>query len=181
MLRENEPELARKVYRTDVILGALFIVIIFLTICVLSVILLSPQKEPRPTPQQAIPVILIPTASLPTAMPANHFSTRLPIILSGSVSVSVSEQIWKVTKIKILGYEFDGQRYDLAMFKRVDSQDTVKAYCMNRGWDTPDVGTEYLLNAGGIFVPLYEPDAHPFQRFLKIQKVNGENRYVPNF
>jgi hypothetical protein len=91
------------------------------------------------------------------------------MILSGSisVSVSVSEQIWKVTKIKILGYELDGQRYDVAIFKRVDSQDTVKAYCMNRGWDTPDIGTEYLLKAGGIFVPLYKSDAHPIQRFLR--------------
>ena len=31
------------------------------------------------------------------------------------------------------------------------------------------LGTEYLLTEGDIFVPLYEPDAHPFQRFLMIQ------------
>ncbi|RPI48599.1 MAG: hypothetical protein EHM56_13475 [Chloroflexi bacterium] len=166
MLIEIKPERARKENRTDLILLALFIAIILLTFCVLSVILLSPQKEPRPTPKQAIPVILVPTASLPTAMPANYFSVRLPIILSESVS-SI-EQIWKVTKIKTLGYELDGLHYDAAIFTRVDSHDTVKAYCMNRGWDTPDIGTEYLLNAGGIFVPLHEPDAHPIQRFLRV-------------
>jgi hypothetical protein len=161
MLNRAEPRSARFENGPGLILGAIIIAVLFVTICALSVMLPNLQKEPRPTPQQ------VPAASLPIATPANLFSIRLPIILSASVSVS--EQIWKVTKIKNLGYELDGQRYDLATFKRVDSQDTVKAYCMNRGWDTPDIGTEYLLTEGDIFVPLYEPDAHPFQRFLMIQ------------
>ncbi len=171
MLSENEPKFARIENRPDLILGVIFLAIILLAICGLSVMLLNPQKEPPPTPQQDMPVILIPTASLPTAMPANHFSERLPLILSGSVSVfvSVSEQIWKVTKIKKQGYELDGKRYDLATFKRIDGEDTVKGYCINRGWDIPDIGTEYLLTAEGIFVPVQEPDAGPFQRFLMIK------------
>jgi hypothetical protein len=167
MLNENEPETARNENGPILILGVIFIAVILMTICALSVLLLNRQKEPRPTPQQDIPVIFIPTASLPTAMPVNHFPIRLPIILSGSVSVS--EQIWKVTKIKNLGYELGGQRYDLATFTRIDGQDIAQGYCINRGWDVPDIGTEYLLNAGGIFVPLYESDAHPIQRFSKIQ------------
>ena len=169
MLSKYEPKYARIKNRPISTLGVIFIAVILVSICAWSVKFLIQQKEPRPTLQQDIPVILIPTASLPAAMPANHFSIRLPIILSGSRPVSVSEQIWKVTKIKNLGYELGGQRYDLATFKRVDSQDIVKAYCMNRGWDTPDIGTEYLLNAGGIFVPLQESDAHPFQSFLRIR------------
>ena len=165
MLSENEPKSARIENAPVLTLGVIFLAVILVAICALSVMLLNQQKEPLPTPQQDKPVILI-----PTAMPANHFSTRLPIILSGygTVPITVSEQIWKVTKIKSLGYELDGQHYDLATFTRIDGQDTVKAYCMNPGWDIPDIGTEYLLNSGGIFVPLYEPDAHPIQRFLKI-------------
>jgi len=171
MLSENEPESTRIENGLILTLGVLFIAVSLVSICALSVMLLNQQKEPSPTPQQDIPLILIPTAAMPAAMPASYFSIRLPNILSGSGSgsVSVSEQIWTVTKIKYLGYELDGQRYDLATFKRVDSQDTVKAYCMNRGWDTPNIGAEYLLNTSGIFVPLQEPEADPFQRFLMIQ------------
>jgi len=169
MISKNEPKFTRIKHRPVSTLVMVFIAVILVSICAWSVMLLNQQKNPRPTLQQDIPVILIPTASLPAAMSANHFSIRLPIIPSGSRPVSVSEQIWKVTKIKNLGYELGGQRYDLATFKRLDSQDIVKAYCMNRGWETPDIGTEYLLNAGGIFVPLQESDAHPFQRFLRIQ------------
>jgi hypothetical protein len=166
MLGENELKSDRIENGPFLILSVIFIVLLLAAICAVSVMLLNQLKEPRPTSQQDIALILIPTASLPAAMPANQFSIRLPVILSGSVSVS--GQIWKVTKIKSLGYELDGQHYDLATFTRLDSQDTVKAYCMNRGWDIPEVGTEYLLNAEGIFVPLYEPDTHPIQRFLMI-------------
>jgi hypothetical protein len=161
MLSENEPNSARNENGPILILGVIFIAVILMTICALSVLLLNQQKEPRPTPQQDIPVIFI-----PTAMPI-HFIINLPVTLSGQLSVS--EQIWKVTKIKSLGYELGGQRYDLATFTRIDGQETEQGYCINRGWDIPDIGTEYLLTAGGIFVPLYEPDTHPIQRFSKIQ------------
>lgn len=168
MISENKPELARNENWTILILGAIFIAFVLMTICVLSVLWLGPQKEPQEIPAREMLMI-----DMPTAMPASHFSISLPIILSGSrpvVSESVVQsQIWKVIKIKGLGYKLDGQRYDLAVFKRVDSQDTVKAYCINRGWDTPDIGTKYLLNTEGIFVPLQEPDDHPLQRFLMIQ------------
>ena len=68
------------------------------------------------------------------------------------------------------GYELAGQRYDLATFKHIDSQVTAEGYCIDRGLDIPDVGTEYLLNTEGIFVPLDSPAAHTTQRFLKIQE-----------
>jgi len=122
----------------------------------------------RQTPTQVVPLAEIPTdipTDIPTAMPVNNFPIYLPVILSGSVS----EQIWKVTNINNLGYELDGQRYDLATFQRIDSQNTAEAYCIDRGWDIPEIGAEYLLNAEGIFVPLHEPNADPIQRFLKIQ------------
>jgi len=125
MLSENEPKSARVENGPILILGVIFVAVILVTICALSAMLVNRQKDPRPTPQQDLPAIFIPTASLPTAMPANHFSVRLPIILSGSFSVP--EQIWKVTEIKTLGYELDGHHYDAAIFTRVDSQDTVKA------------------------------------------------------
>jgi len=161
MLSENEPESARNEDGPILILVVIFIAVIFITACALGVLLPNQQKEPLPTPQQDIPVIFI-----PTTMPI-HFLVSLPVTLSGSISVS--EQIWKVTKIKSLGYQLGGQRYDLATFTRIDGQETVQGYCINRGWAIPDIGTEYLLTAGGIFVPLQEPDDHPFQRFSKIQ------------
>jgi hypothetical protein len=170
MWRDNETKSTRIGNNPFFILGVIFVALVLVTICVLSVLSLKLQKGLRPTPTQEIL-----TASIPAAMPANYFSIHLPVILSGSVSVagsvivSVSEPIWKVTKIKSLGYELDGRRYDLAIFKRVDGKDTVKAYCINRGWDTPDIGTEYLLNTEGIFVPLYQRDANPLQRFQMIQ------------
>ncbi len=166
MWSENEPKSARNENRPILILGGIFVAVILVTICALSAMSLNLQKVPRGTPTQEVL-----TVDIPAAMPANYHSIRLPIMLSRSVPVSASgsEQIWKVTKIKSLGYEMDDRRYDLAIFKRVDSEETVKAYCMNRGWDTPDIGTEYLLTAGGIFVPLDERDAGPFQRFLPLQ------------
>jgi hypothetical protein len=161
MISENEPESARIENGSILILGVIFIAVMLMTICALSVLLLNQQKEPRLTPQPDIPVIFI-----PTVMPI-HFLISLPVTLSGSVSVP--EPIWKVTKINNLGYHLGGQRYDLATFTRIDGQETVQGYCINRGWDIPDIGTEYLLNAQGIFVPLYEPDTHSIQRFSKIQ------------
>ncbi len=162
ILSESEPVSARFENRSILILSVIFIALLLMAICAVSVMVLNQLKGTRPTPQQAIPA-----AALPIVMPPTHFLISLPVILSESDSLS--EQIWKVTKIKLLGYELDGQHYDLATFTRIDGQDTVKGYCMNRGWDTPAVGTEYLLNAEGIFVPLVEPDADPLQRFLKIQ------------
>ncbi len=164
MWSENEPKFARNENRPILILGGIFVAVILVTICALSAMSLNLQKVPRGTPTQEILMV-----DIAAAMPANDYSVRLPVILTGYVSVSVpasvSEQIWKVTKIRSLGYEMDGRRYDLAIFKRVDSEETVKAYCINRGWDVPDIGTEYVLTAEGIFVPLYERDAGPIQRF----------------
>ena len=163
MLIENELIPARIENRPVLIFSGLFIAVILVAICALSVMLLNELKKPYLAAQQDIP-----KESLSTAIPAaNHFSISLPIVLSGSVSVS--EQIWKVTKIGLLEYELDGQKYDFATFTRIDDQDTAQGYCINRGWEIPDIGAEYLLNAEGIFVPLYELDTHPIQRFLKIQ------------
>jgi hypothetical protein len=169
MLSENEPRSARYENWPSLLIGLLLILGILLTVCALSVLLLNRQKQPHSAPQPEIPVMLIPTAAMPKAMPVNYYSIRLPIVLSGSGSSPVSVQIWKVTKIHTQGYELGGQRYDLATFTRIDGQDTVKGYCINPGWDIPDIGTEYLLTAGGTFVPLQEREAHPFQSFFKIQ------------
>ena len=167
MLSEREPKSARIENWPVFILLVIFITVLLMAICVVGVMLLSEMKETRPTPQQDIPVLLLLTETLPTptAMQANHYSISFPMIRSGSES----EQIWKVTKIDNLGYELSGQRYDLATFTRINSQDTAQGYCINPGWDIPDIGTEYVLTAGGTFVPLQESEADPFQRFLKIQ------------
>ena len=167
MLVKNEPKVIRIEREPGLIPGVIFVVVLLVSICALSVMVLFELVKPHPKAQQVIPV-LISSAALPDAMQANQFSIRLPVILSGSVSVS--GQIWKVTKIKSLGYELDGQNYDLATFTHIDGQDIAQGYCINRGWDVPDIGTEYLLNAEGIFVPLTQSDAHPIQRFLKIQQ-----------
>jgi len=168
MLSENEPGSDRDENWPVLLVGLLLIVGILVTACAISVLLLNRQKASQPTPQQEIPVMLIPTAAMPpagmpTAMQVSYFLIRLPIVLSGS------EQIWKVTNITSLAYELDGQRYDLATFTRIDGQDTVQGYCINRGWNVPEKGTEYLLTSGNIFVPLYEPEADPYQRFSMIQ------------
>lgn len=168
MLSENESGSDRDENWPVLLVGLLLIVGILVTACAISVLLLNRQKASQPTPQQEIPVMLIPTAAMPpagmpTAMQVSYFLIRLPIVLFGS------EQIWKVTNITSLGYELDGQRYDLATFTRIDGQGTVQGYCINRGWNVPEKGTEYLLTSGNIFVPLYEPDADPYQRFSMIQ------------
>jgi len=168
MITENEPERAEEEISPAVTLAVIFIVLFLLTICAFGVKLLSQLMVSRQTTPQVVPVVDIPTnipTDIPTAIPVNNFPIYLPIILSGSVS----EQIWKVTNINRLGYELDGQRYDLATFQHIDSQDTAEAYCINRGWDIPEIGAEYWLNAEGIFVPLHESSADPIQRFLKIQ------------
>ena len=162
------PERARNNHRTVLFYGLLLIALVLMITCVLSVPLLGFQKEPLKTPIQEMQLI-----EIPTAIPTSHFSISLPVILSPSGSVvaksAVQSQIWIVIKIKSLGYELNGQRYDMAVFRRVDSQETVKAYCIDRGLDTPDLGMEYLLNTDGIFVLLREPDAHLIQRFVMIQ------------
>jgi hypothetical protein len=163
-------EWARNKNRAFSIFGLLFIAIVLLTICIMSNLLPGFRMELSETPTREMTIM-----DIPTAIPASHFSISLPVILSpsGSVSVmaetAVQSQIWEVIKIRSLGYELDGQRYDVAVFRRIDSQDTVKAYCIDRGRDTPDLGTEYLRNPDGIFVPLQESEAHSFQRFLIIQ------------
>lgn len=172
MSSENESGSDRDENWPVLLVGLLLVVGILVTACAISVLLLNRQKESQSTPQQEIPVMSIPTAVmppavLPTAMPVGYVSIRLPIVLSGSVSGT--EQIWKVTNINSLGYELDGQRYDMATFTRIDGQATVQGYCINRGWNVPEKGTEYLLTSGNIFVPLYEPDTDPYQRFSMIQ------------
>jgi hypothetical protein len=161
-------EWARNKNRAFSIFGLLFIAIVLLTICIMSNLLPGFRMELSETPTREMTIM-----DIPTAIPASHFSISLPVILSPSGSVmaetAVQSQIWEVIKIRSLAYEMDGQRYDLAVFRRIDSQDTVKAYCIDRGWDTPDLGTEYLRNPDGIFVPLQESEAHSFQRFLIIQ------------
>ena len=166
MSRENELESAENENVQVLILWVIFSAFMLMTICALSFMLFNWWKEPRPTPQPEIPAVILPTAYLPTAAPpANLFSISFPVILS----VSVSEQTWKVTNINSLGYEVDGERYDLATFTRIDGQGTAQGYCINRGWDVPVLGTEYLLKDGSTFVPLQEPEDDPLQRFLKIQ------------
>jgi hypothetical protein len=175
MITENEPERDEIEKSPLFTLAFIFIVLAFLTICTLGVKLLSRLMVPRQTPTQVVPLAELPTViptDIPTVVPVNNYPIYLPIISSGSVSVS--EQIWKVTNINSLGYELDGQRYDLATFQRVDSQDTAEAYCINRGWDIPEIGAEYWLNAEGIFTPL--DNSHPIQRFLRIQN-NGTSLY----
>ena len=152
----------RSVFTLGVILMA---VILVMMCCVLSFMLYNQLKEPSPTPQPDIPVKVIPTA----VMPATQFLVNLPVILSGFEIASVPEQIWKVTKIINQGYEVSGQRYDLAEFTRIDGQATAQGYCINPGWAIPELGTEYLLNAEDIFVPLYPSDTHPIQRFSYIR------------
>ena len=56
-------------------------------------------------------------------------------MLGGTISYTVPEQIWIVTSINNLGYELNGQRYDLATFQHIDSQETAEAYCIDRGLD----------------------------------------------
>jgi hypothetical protein len=172
MIIEHEPRFVRYENRPALLLSVLFIVVLLVAICALSVMVLNQLKDPRAIAQPDNSILVIP-AALPAALPpavipANQFSISMPVILSGSVSLP--GEIWKVTKIKSLGYELDSQRYDLATFTRIDGQETVKGYCMNRGWDTPDIGAEYFLNGEGIFVPVIEQAVHPVQRFLRIQQ-----------
>jgi len=173
MSSENEPKPARILTGPVLFLVVLLVACLLVSACALSFWWLNLQKETSSNPQQDNTVMVLPTESLLDTMPTDHYSIVLPMILSGPVSVSrsvpASEQVWIVTKIKYLKYELDGQRYDLATFRRVDNQDTSKGYCINRGWEVPEVGTEYLLTTEGIFVPVRESKDDPLQRFSKIQ------------
>ncbi len=197
MLSENEEKSIRMRKGAVLILGVVLIVAILGSLCIWGVLSLTQKKEAQSTPLQNRSTIFVPSAipanlfgvhlpflsrsvsvtlpglpgpviapDLPVSVPAPD----LPVsVAAPDLSESVSEQIWEVTNIVRLGYELDGQYYDLATFTRSDGQDTVTAYCINRGWDVPEIGTEYLFNTEGIFVPLHESDAHPLQRFLEIQ------------
>lgn len=165
MFNENEPISARIDNSRDFILGVtLLAVIIVLMCCVLTYLLYNQLNQPRSTPQPEMPALVLPTAAAPSGFPL-HF----PVILSGPEPVPVSEPNWKVTKISYQGYELGGQRYDLAIFTRIDGQETAQGYCIDPGLDVPDMGIEYLLNAEGIFVPLVQPVDHPLQRFEKLR------------
>jgi hypothetical protein len=168
MITEDKPEQAEKEISPAITCAVIFIVLGLLTVCIASVKLVSWLMASDQTPTQVVPLVDLPT-DIPTAVPVHYFSTYFPIILVENVpvTVSVSEQIWKVTKINNLGYELNGQRYDLATFQRIDSQDTAQAYCIDRGLDAPEIGAQYRLSAEGIFIPL--DNSHPIQRFLKIQ------------
>jgi hypothetical protein len=166
MFRKYVPIPGRIDDRSVFTLGAIMMVVILVTLCcVLSSMLYNLLKEPSPTPPPDIPVKTIPTA----VMPVSHFLVNLPVILSGSEPISESEQTWKVTQILNQGYELGGQRYDLAVFTRLDGLATGQGYCINPGWAIPELGTEYLLTAEGIFVPVVQSDAHPIQLFSKIR------------
>ena len=164
MTYDDEADQAEKEYGPAFFLAVIFIVLILITICVWAVMLLSRMMGPRQTPTPELPLV-VPTTNIPTAMPIKYYSIYSPIILTGSAN----QQTWVVIRVKNLGYEMDGQRYDLATFKRINSQDTAKAYCINRGWDVPAVGTEYMLSTEGIFIPVSESYADPLQRFLRIK------------
>ena len=168
MKTKYKPQGARNNNRTILFFGLLFIALILLITCVSSVPLLGFHKQTQETPNQEVLL-----RKILTAIPTSHYSVSLPVILTNSGTVTalpaVQSQIWIVIKIKSLGYELNGQRYDIAVFRRVDSQDTVKAYCIDRGLDTPDLGTEYLLNTDRVFVPLRPQAVHPIQRFEMIR------------
>lgn len=168
MESEYKSEQARQVAEPLIILVVILVTLLVLTICALVGSYLTSRKADRQPPIQ-----ILPATAEPTAMPAHQFSVFLPIISSSATSQAVAPtapgDIWEVINFKKLGYELAGQRYDLATFRRVDSQDTVKAYCINRGWARPEIGAKYLLNEQGIFVPLYEPQPDTIQRFLMIR------------
>jgi hypothetical protein len=161
MLSEQEPGFPRREDWPAIILGMVLVSIFLGLIVTMIIMLLKPQEQPLPTPVQA------PAIAALTATPTQFFLIRLPMI--SSESIPVPEQAWEVTNIENLGYELDGKRRDLATFERIGSQETVQAYCMNPGWDSPAIGAKYLLNQDGIFVPLNEIGAESLQRFSMIQ------------
>lgn len=197
MLSENEEKSIRMKKGAVLILGVVFIVVILVSLCVWGVLSLTQKKASQSMPLQSRSTLFVPAAmpanlfgvhlpllsrsvsvtlpGLPESvlvpeLPVSAPAPELPVsVAAPDPSESVSEQIWEVTNIINLGYELDGQYYDLATFTRADGKDTITAYCINPGWDVPEVGTEYLLNAEGIFVPLSESAAHPLQRFLEIR------------
>ncbi len=171
MSSSSEQRFSRFENERGLILGVIVVVILLMTICAASILVLN-QRKASLAKTQAPPSLLFVTEPAPKAIPPSNYFVRLPVILSagGVVSAPAStEQIWRVTRVKYLGYEIGGRRYDMATFQRLDTQDTVKAYCINPGWDTPSIGADYVLKADGIFVPVTEPAGDPLQRFAIIQ------------
>jgi hypothetical protein len=168
MVSGNKPEQVRSEGGPLVVLGVIFITLLLLTICALVGSLLSQWRSGRQPPAQSVPVVPIPTAA-----PIELFTIYLPMAPSGGGAVTgpqtLPEDIWEVIEIRDLGFELNGQRYDLARFRRLGSQETVMAYCLDRGWNQPEIGARYVLGSSDIFVPLAETNGTPLQRFLMIR------------
>jgi hypothetical protein len=168
-LIETGQEPAKKDDRSILILGAIFLAIILLTVCVSAGLFVNRMNKSRQTPTPEFPVMYLPTATSPGEMPGNQLTIHLPIIRSKAATTAAPNNVWIVTKIESLAYKSGSQRSDLATFKRIDNQESAQGYCIDRGLPTPKIGADYALNEKGIFIPLEEPKTHPIQRFQKIQ------------
>lgn len=174
-VKKSEINQGRREIGPAFVLGVTLVVIVLLMTCALGGLLLRRLNTPRPTPT---PEILSMLTSLPTAIPVTIFEVHLPIIRSSTdpnkslsiQSVTPTEPVWKVSRVKRLGYNLNGKRYDVAIFRNVVTQDTARGYCIDQGLDVPEIGTEYLLNENGVFVPLDAPSGPPIQRFLRYRK-----------
>lgn len=162
LLDETEPIPDKKQDRSVLIVWGVILGLLLLTVCAGSFFWFTRLRAPAPTADPTFPAAYLPTVNLTTPTPITKKLIRLPVVLSGQVPV------WQVTKVKSLGYKIGSQRYDLATFMRQNNGATAQGYCLNRGWDVPKVGTQYLLNAENIFVPLQERKPNTMQRFQKI-------------
>lgn len=151
--------------------AAVFVTLLLCLICALTGSLLPGWIAGRPAPTPSIPVAAAPTATpttlAPTAVPVLPPWPEVPTATqSGQI---LPGEVWEVIKIRELGYTLNGQRYDLARFRRLGGQDTLKGYCLDPGQSQPGIGTRYVLNERGIFVPLDGSYQASLQRFKLIQ------------
>lgn len=171
MVSQNQPEPTKNYEEPIVMVAAAFITLLLCLICALTGSLLPGWAASRPAPSPSVPVAIAPTATAtrlePTALPVlppwPEFPTASP---SGPF---LPGEVWEVIKLRELGYELNGQRYDLARFRRLGGQETAKGYCLDAGRSQPGLGARYVLNERGIFVPLDDPYGAQLQRFLLIR------------
>lgn len=168
---EIRPQPAEKVKRATVVAWAIIIGVFLLTICAWGTRMLLRLTATSQAPSEELPAVNVnpPAVNLPTLAPSVIIPTSAPTSVRLPVIQSTSAPVWKVKKIKSLGYQLGNSRRELAIFIRSSDQVTVQGYCLNPGWDVPEIGAEYSLNDNDIFVPLHEAKPNTVQRFQRIK------------
>jgi hypothetical protein len=77
--------------------------------------------------------------------------------------------LWRVTEIQAQSYRLRGYVYDLGVFENIRTGETIKAFCANPGWPTPNIGDLYMRNEWNVLLPLNNDEPPWIQHFIVIE------------